>query len=659
MSIADHLKSTPNAPGVYTIRDADGKPLYVGKAKSLRDRLRSHFRDPAGAGPWHELMISRAADFEYTITHSPREALLLESTLIKQLKPRFNINLTDDKSYPYLLLTEEPYPRLVVLRDLPSEARPGGKGRPVARALHDPKRHRIHRLGEGDLFGPYTDAHAMRRSAQLASRLFGLRSCKKALDGAPLGVPCLNYHIRRCVGACSGQVTPEHYAQIVQQVRRYLGGDTGRLLRDLRRQMQEAAAAQEYERAAILRDRLEALERATRDQVVVSTRNVEQDIAAVAATTSSPVKFAEREQREGQGGEAGGREVGSDLAIVALLRVRHGRLVGHEEYLLRSVQGHSPAEILEAFLTQHYSQAQWAPRELLLPFEVESPQEWEQSLSDLRGSGVSVRWARRGAGRRLLEMAQANAYAALARAQALETTREGAASAALEDLAALVGLDHLPHRIEGFDVSNVQGDYAVASLVVFTHGQPDKQSYRRFRMKTPGPDDFAMLAEALRRRLRAAQEGDPKFLPLPDLIMVDGGEGQVSAAQQVLDELGADLAVVGLAKRAEEVYAPGERNPLPADQHQAGRYLLQRVRDEAHRFAVTYHRGVRGKAMLKSELEQVPGLGPRRRQALQRAFPSLQEMAGASEEELAAVPGMNAAVAARLKEHLLAWQTRT
>lgn len=628
MSLDDKLKTTPREPGVYTIRDAEGVPIYVGKATSLRDRLRQHFREPAVPGPWHEVMISRAADFDFILTHSPREALLLESTLIKQLKPRFNINLTDDKSYPYLMLSDEAFPRLVLLRDLPSHARPGGKGRPVARGLHDPKRHQVHRLDEADIYGPYTDAYSMRRAAQLASRLFGLRSCRKALEGHALGVPCLNYHISRCVGACSGQVTREQYAEIVGQVRRFLGGGTGKLLRDLRRQMKEAAEAQEFERAAIVRDRIQALEGATRDQVVVSTRSVEQDVAAVAAA--------------------------EDQAIVALLRVRHGRLVGHEEYMLRAVRDHSPAEMLEAFLTQHYSKAQWAPRELLLPVPVESPEEWEQTLADLRGSGVTVRWARRGAGRRLLEMAQANADAALARAQALEVTKEGAANLALEDLAALVGLDHAPTRIEGYDISNVQGDYAVASMVVFTRGQPDKKSYRRFRMRTPGPDDFAMIAETLRRRLTAAQEGDEKFLPLPDLIMVDGGEGQVAAARQVLEEKGAaDLALVGLAKREEEVYAPGEKNPLPAAEHQAARYLLQRVRDEAHRFALTYHRGVRGRAMLQSELEQVAGLGPRRRQALQKAFASLQEMAGAAEEELAAVPGMNLVVARRLKEHLL------
>ncbi len=641
MSIEDKLKSTPASPGVYTIRDAAGRPLYVGKAKSLRDRLRQHFRDPAGAGPWHEVMISRAADFEYTITRSPREALLLESTLIKQYKPRFNIRLADDKSYPYLMLTEEPFPRLVLLRDLPSQARPGGRGRPVARALHDPKKHRVHRLGEGDLFGPYTDARAMRRAAQLASRLFGLRSCRKELQGQAVGVPCLNYHIRRCAGACTGQVTREEYAFIVRQVRRFLGGETGRLLRELRAEMQQAAGAQEYERAAVLRDRLGALERATRDEVVISTRSVEQDVAAVASTISLPL-------------EEKHRAVGDDLAVVALLRVRHGRLVGHEEYLLRSPAGSTSGEILEAFLTQHYGRANWAPRELLVPVEVRAAEEWERSLSELRGSSVRVRWARRGAGRRLLEMAQANADAALARAQALEARKEGVAVAALQDLAALVGLEQPPARIEGFDVSNVQGDYAVASMVVFTHGQPDKAHYRRFRMRTPGPDDFAMLAEALRRRLTAAQEGDAKFLPLPDLIMVDGGEGQVSAARRVLEELGgAAIALVGLAKREEEVYAPGRRNSLPAEEHPAGRYLLQRVRDEAHRFAVTYHRGVRGTAMLRSELEQVPGLGPRRRQALQQAFPSLREIANASEEELAAVPGMNRAVARRLKEHLV------
>ncbi len=628
MSLDDKLKTTPSAPGVYTIRDAAGKPIYVGKAKSLRDRLRQHFRDPDSGGPWHRVMISRATDFDFLITRSAREALLLEATLIKQHKPRFNLRLADDKSYPYLMLTEEPYPRLVLLRDLPAQARPGGKGRPVRRGLHDPKRHQVHRLEEGDIFGPYPEAQAMRRAMRLASHLFGLRSCRRPLTGEPCGVPCLNYHIQRCVGPCTGRVSRQEYQEIVRQVRRFLSGQTGKLLADLRRQMAEAAAKQEYERAAVLRDRVEALQRATQDEVVVSTRNLEQDVAAVA--------------------------VAGDLAVVAVLRVRQGRLVGHEEYVLRSAEGHSPGEALEAFLSQHYSRAGWAAREVLVPPDTAMPEEWEQTLSDLRGSRVTVRRAQRGAGRRLLEMAQRNAEAALARTQALEVRREGTAASALEDLRALVGLEHPPQRIEGFDVSNLQGDYATASMVVFTHGQPDKRAYRRFRIRTPGPDDYAMLAEALRRRLAAADEGDPKFLPLPDLMLVDGGEGQVASFQRVLEECGAkDVALVGLAKREEQVFAPGRKNPLPAEAHAAGRFLLQRVRDEAHRFALAHHRGMREAAMTHSVLEEVPGLGPRRRQALQRAFPSIQDMARASEQELAAVPGMNRRVAQALKKHLL------
>jgi len=628
MSLDDKLKTTPDAPGVYTIRDAEGRSLYVGKAKSLRDRLRQHLRDPDGGGPWHRVMIGRAADFDFIITRSPREALLLEATLIKQYKPRFNLRLADDKSYPYLMLTDELYPRLVLLRDLPAQARPGGKGRPVTRGLHDPKRHQVHRLEEGDIFGPYAEAHAMRRAMRLASHLFGLRSCRRPLTGEPSGVPCLNYHIQRCVGPCTGRVSPEEYREIVRQVRRFLSGQSGKILADLRRRMTEAAAKQEYERAAVLRDRIEALERATQEEVVVSTRNVEQDVAGVA--------------------------VASDLAVVAVLRVRHGRLVGHEEYVLRSAQDHSPAEALEAFLSQYYSQAGWAPRELLVPPDATISGEWEQVLSDLRGSRVTVRRAQRGAGRLLLEMAQRNAEAALARTQVLEARREGAAAGALEDLRVLVGLERPPERIEGFDVSNLQGDHATASMVVFTHGQPDKRAYRRFRIRTPGPDDYAMLAEALRRRLAAAAEGDRKFLPLPDLILVDGGEGQVATFQRVLEESGArGVALVGLAKREEQVFAPGRKNPLPAEAHPAGRFLLQRIRDEAHRFALTHHRGLREAAMMHSVLEEVPGLGPRRRQALQRAFASVREMARASEQELAAVPGMNRTVAQALKRHLL------
>ena len=626
-TIDDKLKSAPLGPGVYLIRDAAGQPIYIGKAESLRKRLQQHFRESDRSGPWHEVMLRHAVDFDYVLTRSPVEALLLEATLIKQHRPRFNIRLTDDKSFPYLMLTEETFPRLTLLRDLPAQARPGGRGRPVARGLHDPKQHRVHRLDEGELFGPFTDARAMRRTSHFMSGLFGLRTCRQPLSGKPVGKPCLNRHLGRCLGPCTGEVSAEAYHHAVRQVQRFLRGQSGDVEADLRSQMEAASTRLDFERAATLRDQLQSLQRAMRDQVVVSTRAVEQDVAAGAAA--------------------------EDTAVVALLRIRHGRLIGHEEYPLHAVRQHSPVEMLEAFLTQHYSQAQWAPREVLLS-EIEDPAAWEALLTGLRGSGVSVRRPERGAGRRLMDLARQNAEAALLRALQNRQRREGALGA-LEDLRDLVGLEHLPERVEGYDISNVQGDHATASMVVFSMGQPDKQAYRRFKIRTPGPDDYAMLAEALTRRLQRLAEEDPKFLPAPDLILVDGGVGQVSAARRVLEAAGrTDIALLGLAKQEEQVFLSGQENPLPAPEHPSAWYLLQRVRDESHRFARSYHLGLRDAAMTRSELDAVPGLGPTRRKSLMRTFPSLTEMAKASVEELAAAPGMNRPVAQALKDHLAA-----
>ncbi|NLO73431.1 MAG: excinuclease ABC subunit UvrC, partial [candidate division WS1 bacterium] len=457
------------------------------------------------------------------------------------------------------------------------------------------------------------------------SGLFGLRTCRQPLTGKRTGTPCLNWHLKRCLGPCTGEISPAVYREAVEQVRRFLRGQSAQVEAALRRRMETASLQLDFERAAVLRDRLQSLQRAMSDQVVVSTRAVEQDVAAVASF--------------------------EDTAVVAVLRVRHGRLIGQEEYPLQAVLQHSPAEMLEAFLTQHYSQAQWAPREVLLS-DIEDPATWEETLSELRGSQVTVRRPERGAGRRLIELARQNAEAALARALQARQRREGA-TGAVEDLRDLAGTARLPERIEGYDISNLQGDHATASMVVFSMGLPDKQSYRRFRLRAPGPDDYAMLAEALRRRLQRLAEEDPKFLPAPDLILVDGGVGQVSAVRQVLEEAGrTDITLLGLAKQEEQVFLSGQDNPLPAQDHPAAWYLLQRVRDEAHRFARTYHLSLRDAAMTRSQLDAVPGVGPRRRQALLRAFPSLHEMARASVEELAAVPGMNRQVAQALKDHL-------
>ncbi len=626
--VAERLATVPDEPGAYLMRGEEGDVIYVGKARSLRKRLQQWFRESSDLSPWAARMIGSVRDFDFIATRSELEAFALEFNLIKEHQPHFNLRLADDKSYPYLYLTDEIYPRLTVVRDLPRDANVRLPGRfQQSRGLHDPKRHETLSLRHGQIFGPYPSARSMRRTMRVVQQLFGLRSCRRHLTGERSGRPCLNYHIQRCVGPCTGEVTPEEYAGSVRDVALFLEGKTEQVIERLRAQMTRASERQDFERAAQIRDRLRAVETVTESQLMVATEEREQDALGVA--------------------------LGEGRAVVVLLAVRSGRLIEKQQFNLDDTEGHSEGEALEAFLSHHYAKGH-VPREVLLSHEAEDIEAWRIVLSEMRGQKVRVTVPKRGDKRRLVELAAHNAELALA----VGEPGQGAPASelgALEELAEALGLDERPERIECFDISNTQGKEATGAMVVFADGLPDKSAYRRFRMRdTEGkPDDYAMMAEMLQRRLRRAAEGDEKFLPLPDVMVVDGGKGQLSVVSRALAAWEIDdVAAVSLAKQEEEVFVPGAPEPIDMAQHRQAQMLLQRLRDEAHRFAISHHRGVRGKRMSQSALDDAPGVGPARKRALLTAFNTLDEIADASVEELAAVPGMDRTAAEALREFL-------
>ncbi|MEA3400944.1 MAG: excinuclease ABC subunit UvrC [Armatimonadota bacterium] len=625
--IREKLQTVPDEPGAYTMLDEVGEVIYAGKAASLRKRLQQWFRDEEKHSPWAARMVQTAADFDFIVTRSDLEAMTLEYNLIKEHQPRFNIKLADDKSYPYLRLTDEMYPRLIVVRDLPPDAHVKMPGRyEQKRGLHDPHQHEVLSLREGRLFGPFPSASSMRKTMRVVQQLFGLRSCRRKLTGEPCGRPCLNYYIDRCVGPCTGEVTPEEYGEICDEVALFLSGKSGEVIERLRRDMEQAAGKLDFERAAQLRDRLQAVEKVTESQLMVATEEREQDAIGVA--------------------------VENGRAVVAILSVRRGRLLEKEQYTLTDVGGREPREVLQEFLGRYYSEAH-VPREVLLGHGIEDAEGWGAVLSQVRGLKVRVSTPQRGEKRRLAELAVHNAELALKREAG--SAEEQRAREALAQLAEALGLDEPPQRMECYDISTTQGRESTGSMVVFGDGLPEKSSYRRFRMRaTEGkPDDFAMMEEMLQRRLRRAAEGDEKFLPLPELLVVDGGKGQLGVAAQALKAWEIDdVPVASLAKREEEVFVPEESDPVDMTDYPEARMLLQRMRDEAHRFAISHHRGVREKRLTESVLEEATGIGPARRNMLLTSFGSIDAIARASVEELAAVPGMTQNAAEAVHELL-------
>jgi excinuclease ABC subunit C len=590
----------PDAPGSYQFKDREGRVIYVGKARSLRQRLSNYFQDPRNLTPRTASMVGAAETVEWIQVRNEVEALMLEFSLIKQHRPRFNIRLRDDKSYPFLAVTvEDEWPRPTVMR---------GRKRKGVR-----------------YFGPYAHAYAIRETLDLLLRTFPLRTCSdnKFNRHNKLGRPCLLFHIEKCSGPCVGEVDRETYDGLVTELLDFLDGDTDSIVRRLEAQMQAAADDLEYERAARVRDRLTSVRKAIERQQMVADRNEDLDVIGLAE---------------------------DDLeAAVQVFFVRRGRVVGRKGFVIDKVEDVGPGELVGDILEELYDDPPLGvPRSVLVPTEPDDPELYADWLGLLRGSRVDVRVPQRGAKRELQATVARNAAEEFTRHRLRRASDHNARAKALNELQSALGLPEAPLRIECYDMSHIQGTDYVGSMVVMEDGLPKKSDYRRFKVRTvDGNDDFAAMGEVLTRRLTAyiderslpVGERTGKFSYPPQLLLVDGGKGQLNVAVRVLEDLGLDeeIPVASLAKRFEEVYVPGQSDPVRVPRGSEGLYLLQRIRDEAHRFAITYHRQLRGKRMTTSALDGIKGLGPTRRQRLTRELGSVNAVKQASREDLRAL----------------------
>ena len=605
------LKRLPDRPGVYLMKDARGTVLYVGKAQSLRSRVRSYWQKQTGGADFHLIrsVIDKIADLEYTMTDSVSEALLLEINLVKRYRPRYNVRLKDDKSYPFIKITGEEFPRVERTRKLPADG--------------------------SRYFGPYASASSVDEAMNLIRRIFPFRTCGLEIHEGRKAIerPCLLYHIKRCQAPCVGHISKADYPADIEQIERFLEGRQEVVARALTEQMQAASEATEYERAAALRDKVKAIERTMESQKMAANKTTEEDVLGLARQDNQ--------------------------AAVQLFAVRGGKMVGRDVFLLDAPREIDDAAVLAGFVLQYYERATSIPPEVLLPALPEDAADLEGFMAGRRGAAVHLRIPRRGEKRELLDLAARNATETLAKEHARWLADHGKTLAALEELAEALGLAAIPTRIECYDISNFQGAQSVGSMVVFEEGRPRTGEYRRFRIKEViGANDYASHQEVLRRRFkraRAGEEGSEEELrwQLPDLVVIDGGKGQLSAAKEVLDELGyGDLAVVGLAKEREEIFLPDREAPVMLPTTSPALYMMQRLRDEAHRFAITYHRSLRAKAATRSAFDDLPGVGPKRRAALLRVFGSAKRVREAPLEQVAAVPGIGPALAAKIKAGL-------
>ena len=611
MSLESRVKALPAEPGVYLLKGAHGEILYVGKAASLRERVRAYFQTTTDLKT--QRLMREVADFEYIVTRTERDALLLEATLIKQYQPRYNIRLKDDKRYPYIKITDDPFPRVEIAR------RPARDGR---------------------YFGPYTNSTAVRETIKILQKIFRLRTCALEIETLPVRQrPCLDHYIGLCDAPCVGAISQEDYAKLVAEAALFLRGRHKELIEGLKQQMERASERLEFERAARLRDQIRALEQLFAGQR--APRPTERDLIGYA--------FAD------------------GTACIQVFFVRRGKLVGREGFFVETLGQTTGTELLTAFVKQYYEKTDQIPKEILLPCALDEPEAIERWLAERRGGPVRVRVVTRGPARKLLELVAHNAELALRQRipsppSPLPLEGEGSQRGegggdrgeVLRELQQALSLKTLPHRIEAYDISNFHGQFAVGSMVVFCDGIAKKSEYRRFRIEAvSGIDDFAMIAEVLKRRIERALAGDGRFLPLPDLILIDGGKGQLRAARAVLRQLNlAEIPTVALAKEHEHIFLENRAQPLVLPRQSPALQLVQRVRDEAHRFALTYHRAVRRRTFLESALDGIAGLGPTRKQQLLARFGSLQGVRRASLAQLCEV--LPEAVARRLSQALRA-----
>ncbi len=608
-SIREKLALLPDSPGCYLMKNSQGEIIYVGKAKSLRNRVRSYFQLGAEHTRRIRRMVYEVADLDWIVTDSELEALILESNLIKKYRPTYNVRLRDDKSYPYIAVTlSEEWPRVVYMRKL-----------------------RMMPKEKDKYFGPYTDTEAVRDTMRLIRRVFRV-PCGWKHPEQSRGKACMYYHIGQCTGVCVGKISKEEYVRVIGDVMEFLEGHTDDLVRRLTQQMEEAAENLEFEKAARIRDQIRSIQTVSAKQKVVSTSLEDQDVVVVVSDEYN--------------------------TVAQMFFVRAGKLVGQEHFLLENASGEDLAECLRGFIQQYYDRAAYVPREVLVSEEIQDAQVLEDWLRKKRGKKVELICPKRGEKKALVDMARKNAELVLKQVKLKMSTDE---QARLEQLAALqqaIGAPALPRRIEAYDVSNIQGQYTVASLVVFEDGQPNKSHYRKFKIKTSDgtPDDYAAMKEAVLRRLTGRLRQTEAFADLPDLFLIDGGKGQLNAALEALRQGCEDAAeyeqsmVIGLAKKNEEIYKPDDPNPIILPKHSKALHLIQRVRDEAHRFAITYHRTARDKAMKVSVLNSIPGVGPKRRRALIRHFGSVEALRNASLEEIQAVPSIDKRTAQQVYE---------
>jgi excinuclease ABC subunit C len=611
--LAEQRKALPDGPGVYLFRDAKGKVIYVGKAKSLKKRVASHFSNPVTRGAYE--MVDSIDAVEFVLVASEAEALLAEQNFIKQYRPRFNIRLRDDKSYPFIAISmDEEYPRVYFTRE----------------------RHRRDRV----YFGPYSNAKRVRGTLDLLGKVFLFRSCQGVEPGRRSGSPCLDYYIKRCGAPCVGYVTPDEYRESIDGVVAFLSGRYREIERDLEKKMKAASIAREYEQAALERNRLRAVRSLLERQRVANEAIGTVDVVAVAVD-------------------------GTD-ANAQVFQIRDGVLSDRQSFYLENAVERETGEVAEEFLLQYYGDQMAIPPQVIVQEDVEEREALAEALAQRRGARVEVRAAERGDKRRILELAERNALLALDQERLKAERRRQQRVEALDGLQEALGLDALPLRIECFDISNLMGTHTVASMVVFEGGAPKKSDYRRFNVRgleDGVPDDFAAMEEVLGRRLaqwetqQDLSPHDPKrnesFATLPNLIVIDGGPGQLAAGLRALEGFRArGVTVISLAKRIEEIFVPGQRQSIVLAHDTPELQLLQRVRDEAHRFAITHHRTRRDRAMTASILDDLPGIGPARKRTLMAHFGSPEAVLAATREQLEAVPGVPGKTAREIWTHL-------
>jgi excinuclease ABC subunit C len=623
------LRVTPEKPGVYLMKDAGDNVLYVGKASVLRNRLRSYFGSPAGHSAKIRRLVPQITDFEFIVTDTEAEALILENTLIKRYRPRYNARLKDDKTYPFLKIDlSEEFPRVYITRQVSDDG--------------------------ARYFGPFATAGSVRQTMDLVKKLFPYRSCTKVITGSDPR-PCLEYFIHRCVAPCSGYASREEYDRVIQQVILFMEGNTDAVTQELSKKMEESSEGLEFERAAVLRDQIRSIERVAEEQRIKVDSNPIGDADVIAMAQ------------------------GTDETWVEVFFIRHGKLIGRDHFFMEGAQDDSTSLVLAQFIKQFYQTALVIPPKILLQHPVEEEELIRDWLRQRRGGAVNLVFPQRGANRKLLNIVVENANQGLAQHRVKWLNNPDVIHQAMAELQEELSLPALPLRMECYDISHIQGTSLVGSMVIFQDGKPKTSHYRRFKIKlVEGVDDYASMQEMLRRRFRRLAnaraeasalsglavtdlavpnlEGDgpqDAWSILPDLVIIDGGKGHLSAALEVLLELGLDdIPLAALAKENEELFVPHTPEPIILPRRSQGLYLVQRIRDEAHRFAITYHRNLRSKGSLRSSIDLVTGIGPKRKRMLLRRFGSIQAIKDAPVDEIAAVPGLTRSLALRLKQTL-------